>query len=63
MTRTARLYAVLQDERRHRTSELVRRVGHNFAVAKHRLVHRHGVSVAKHRDRRTGEYEYWLSPE
>lgn len=39
-TRAERLLSVLSDLQWHSTSELVRRVGHTFVVAKWILVHR-----------------------
>ena len=60
-TRAVRLMAALRDRRWHSTRELVRRVGHTFASAKHWLVKR-GTAVARDRDpRRPGNYRYRLT--
>lgn len=48
MNKTEKLYYVLSDSRWHSTKELVRRVGHSFAVAKFKLV-QYGHQIEKRR--------------
>lgn len=56
-TKVAQLYSVLGDYAWHTTQELVRGVGHTFAVAKYKLV-RLGYFVGKRRD--PGAVRNWL---
>lgn len=62
-TRTERLLAVLLDGQWHSTTELVRRVGHTFPVAKYVLIHvdGHEIERRRHPERRF-EHQYRLVP-
>ncbi len=54
------LYETLIDGKWHSTAELVRAVGHTFAVAKYRLIHQHNLVIEKRREPHTGAYHYRL---
>jgi len=54
-----RLIRVLQDTKWHSTRELVRRVGHDFGVAKFHLVRR-GYDIRRRFAAKPNQYEYRL---
>lgn len=56
-TKAERLYEVLSDYAWHTTRELVRRVGHTFAVAKRKLAQL-GIDISKKPD--PGINRHWL---
>lgn len=63
LTRKEKLLDILLDGNKHSTSELVRRVGHTFFVAKWVLVRRDGYAIQKEKHpTRVYEYNYWLVP-
>lgn len=60
VTKAKRLHRILADGQWHSTAELVRRVGHTFAVASHALREQgHHIDKRRHL-RRPRQYEYRL---